>query len=752
MRDAGNYSPGYDLDAMKAALEAEGSAFTLFGGEPLLMNLEDLEEILRWGHEKFGWTGIQTNGSLITEHHLRLFKTYNVSVGLSVDGPEELNDSRWAGSVEKTREATAASMNAISALCEAGLRPSLIITLYRGNASRERLPRLLAWIQEMDAKRIPQMRVHLLEVDHAEVRSQMLLTEEETIYACFKLMDLELKTLKLDLFEDMEKLLAGASTDVSCIWGACDPLTTPAVQAVNGLGGRSNCSRTNKDGVDWVKAPTHGSERYRVLYNTPYEDGGCQGCKYFFACKGQCYSDDTEVLTQRGFTLFSELQPSDMLATCDNNGYMSYAKPTRLIRYPFIGGMLHFLSSGYDLLVTPDHPMMVWDKDNNIVECRADQVSSNLGLRLKKNAIWTGVESQHHTLTIPIVVRGKEWCTPIVESVPMDLWLEFLGWFVSEGSTNRCPQARGWMYRTSVHQKDKKVIERVCSLLTEMGFNPHIRNNPIWCVSLQTRQAYEELAPLGKALTKCVPNYVKTLSTRQIKIFLDALFSGDGSSRKANRARDGEMRWECYYTSSRQLVDDVQELLLKCGLSSTVKTRSMAQSNIARAARGTWACTSDAYELFVRHVQQEPIVTTPSIEPYQGEVFDVTMPDSPTIYVRRNGKTVWGHNCPGTAIDGDWRNRSEQCLIFYNVFERIENRMLFLGQKPISADLPRRQLLEQRLLEDWDQRDGTPSTGNSHGDHWDAPEGFAHVDDGFTVHGDAGVTVTHGDVPHGDSI
>ncbi len=31
--------------------------------------------------------------------------------------------------------------------------------------------------------------------------------------------------------------------------------------------------------------------------------------------------------------------------------------------------------------------------------------------------------------------------------------------------------------------------------------------------------------------------------------------------------------------------------------------------------------------------------------------------------------------CPGTALDGDWRNRSEQCDVYYGLYAHIENRL-----------------------------------------------------------------------------
>src|SRR5262249_31801659 len=115
-RDAGNVLQSYDLEKIKLAVETEGGGFTLFGGGALMVPEKDLEELWSWGLEKYGKNGIQTNGSLINDNHIRMFKQYKVHVGISVDGPGELNDVRWAGSLERTRELTAKTHQAIERL------------------------------------------------------------------------------------------------------------------------------------------------------------------------------------------------------------------------------------------------------------------------------------------------------------------------------------------------------------------------------------------------------------------------------------------------------------------------------------------------------------------------------------------------------------------------------------------------------------------------------------------------------------
>src|SRR5262249_38250293 len=65
-----------------------------------------------------------------------------------------------------------------------------------------------------------------------------------------------------------------------------DPYTTAAVHGVDGQGGRSNCGRTNNDGVAYQKGDVAGKERYLALYLTPQAYGGCAECRFFVPCGG----------------------------------------------------------------------------------------------------------------------------------------------------------------------------------------------------------------------------------------------------------------------------------------------------------------------------------------------------------------------------------------------------------------------------------------------------------------------------------
>ena len=291
-RAAGAIGGEYDVDAMLKAVEQHGQPFILFGGEPLLTKIDDLETLWAYGLDHFGTNGVQTNGTLITDAHIDLFRRYKVHVGFSIDGPGELNDVRAAGTLQQTREATEKSQAALERLLAEAIPCSLIVTLHRGNAMPEKfLPRLITWLETLSVRGLRTVRVHFLETEAETVNAgaRLALTPAQLQAALEALDQLDHRTpLEFDLFRDVNRLLMGQDEKVSCVWRGCDPYTTAAVQGIRGDGTASNCPRTNKDGVDWQKADQPGYERTLVLAQTPHEDGGCQGCRFLLQCRGYC--------------------------------------------------------------------------------------------------------------------------------------------------------------------------------------------------------------------------------------------------------------------------------------------------------------------------------------------------------------------------------------------------------------------------------------------------------------------------------
>jgi uncharacterized protein len=278
MRIAGNHAPSAKLARATEVLAGLQQPFTLFGGEPLLTSVPELDQYFAIGYEKFKSNSIQTNGLLIGDAHIDLFKRYNVHVGLSLDGPGKLNSPRC--DIADTERI----LYNIRRLYKERINWSLIVTIHRENATR--IDRLCEFLDEMEQLGARGINLHNLELDYKA--HEIALSPEENFNTFCALYGVS-KESKVDWhpFVDIKNLLT-RSGPANCVWNACDPLTTPAVQGVGADGNLYNCGRTNKEGVDWLKSSYHSSERYLALYHTPQEHGGCKDCRYFFACKGHC--------------------------------------------------------------------------------------------------------------------------------------------------------------------------------------------------------------------------------------------------------------------------------------------------------------------------------------------------------------------------------------------------------------------------------------------------------------------------------
>lgn len=315
------------LRALKDSVDGAGKPVSnywlLFGGEPLAgLPLSELEDILRIGYEQRGYTGIQTNGSLITERHIDLFHKYQTGIGISIDGPGELNDARSVTDLAHTRAATARTEAAIDALIRRAddtgntrLIPAFIVSLHRLNASPERLPTLKTWFRRLSDRGVRNCRLHFLDLDYQA--PEIALGSAELLDACLELWSLHDELpLKFDVFTDVLTLLrigasghagvgsSGYNENPSCVWHGCDPWNTSAVEAIMGDGTSAQCGRgCGNDGKNWLPAYGMGvpsvnrasgakgqrfHERQLSLYVTPQEHGGCQGCRFWLFCLGQC--------------------------------------------------------------------------------------------------------------------------------------------------------------------------------------------------------------------------------------------------------------------------------------------------------------------------------------------------------------------------------------------------------------------------------------------------------------------------------
>lgn len=299
MRQSGNVraTNKYDLDLMMEIADKSGESlkngYTLFGGEALLLPKKDLEKVFKASYEKYKGSSVQTNGTLIDNDHIEMFKKYNVYVGVSFDGPNELNSLRVPLSKKQSvSELTNKTIENLQLLSRNNIPVGIIVTLHKMNGTKEQLPRLMNFMRWLGDIGIKGGNIHLMEVDTPEGRMHSL-NENENEYAFLQLakfLDLpENQDLQYLPFTEMELMQNSDNETAGCVWKSCDPLNTESVFGIEGNGQLSNCGMVNKEGIEWTKATgDQNGLRDFILYQTPQEHGGCKDCPFFIMCNGYC--------------------------------------------------------------------------------------------------------------------------------------------------------------------------------------------------------------------------------------------------------------------------------------------------------------------------------------------------------------------------------------------------------------------------------------------------------------------------------
>ncbi len=371
-----------------------------------------------------------------------------------------------------------------------------------------------------------------------------------------------------------------------------------------------------------------------------------------------CYDDKTEVLTKEGWKYFTEISNKDKFATINpNSNLLEYQHPTKIVHFRHHKKMLSIQNQSTDLVVTLDHNMFGQEanafrnpkKKGDWSFVKAKDLPNQFVS--PRSAQWKGKEVT--TFVLPSVQKGHYDGKKVVYSntsaikISMNDWVAFFGLWLGDGWTN----SNGYATGIAQSKRDKMlVIEKV---LRKLPFRFRKVKTGWVC---DNKQLWNYLSPIGRSLTKYIPADCKELCPRQLKILFDHMCICDG-----NKQKNG---FRIYYTSSKKLADDVQEILLKLGKVGMIKVR---KARPAKMGNRKFKVVHDNYEIIERIKKTVAWLDQrdTSIISYSGSVHCVTLPNH-TLYVRRNGKPVW---CGNTAMFWSGPNK-----LFNMTLKRMEQK------------------------------------------------------------------------------
>ena len=352
-----------------------------------------------------------------------------------------------------------------------------------------------------------------------------------------------------------------------------------------------------------------------------------------------CFDEQTQLLSQDGWLPVAEVKVGTVLATVNlDTDELEYQAAISIVARPHSGDMVSIKGRSIDLLVTPNHRMIVDRTNPPGPQSIAMAKDMTIWHRLKRTASWRGAPADAYEL--------KENDREPAKHVEAGDWMEFLGWFVAEGHMK---QVTSGCWKVVISQNPGEKHERIADLLTRMAIKYRVDGGRQF--SIFSRQIFEELTDCygpgqGRGCyRKRVPRVVKDASTPLIERFVDAAILGDGWQQNGSRT---------YATTSGRLADDMQELFLKIGAGSTQKERPPKPCKI-RGGNSKTVPQFHVSELktkmaLLRDSSNKPLF---SVSQFDGMVYCATVSNG-TLVARRNGKVLIVGNCEAMAYAGGY--------------------------------------------------------------------------------------------------
>ncbi|KKN98987.1 hypothetical protein LCGC14_0142320 [marine sediment metagenome] len=332
-----------------------------------------------------------------------------------------------------------------------------------------------------------------------------------------------------------------------------------------------------------------------------------------------CYDEETEVLTSDGWKYFRDICDKDLFATRSVDGKLEYQPASNFTTYLHKGKMYRVEGKGVDLLVTPNHSMLVCKtttkqgrKRENFDLIRADELNDSSHAYIK-TADW---KIRHQT-----------------DDMSCNHY-KLLGFAIGDGSSQ--PNSR----QVKFHLYKERKISFLKGLCESLNLPIREGQDGNFAVTLSTDAEVRVFRDMyTEDRNKQIPQYLFVKSSiDQLTALYEGLIEADGSRGSHQISFD---------TTSRKLANQFQQLCLHIGLAA----------NICHEYEGTQRKNSFGNKTLIRlsviRKELKPEVNkyvdcvgkTSWIDSWEGNVYCVEVPNH-TLYVRRNGKPVWcGNSC-----------------------------------------------------------------------------------------------------------
>lgn len=346
-----------------------------------------------------------------------------------------------------------------------------------------------------------------------------------------------------------------------------------------------------------------------------------------------CHDEKTEVLTEAGWQAWPNYDNKSALGTINPcSGQLEFQHPTALHSFDYDGEMYALNHRSMDCVVTPNHRMWVrlWNESQRKIEdkfvfCDIDKA----GWYMRMQAAPTGFVGTE----LKSVKVGQR-------TYSGDDFLALLALIASDGWVGGTESTRNKV-SFCCFRDDRATMVR--ELAGRLGLHDHPGRQGVWVWSdgelANWLQAKMYVGGEYRSPFKRVPDIVKVASGRQASHFLK--FYGD-------QHVEGDRR--SFYTSSSQMADDIQELVLRTGKRASICVRPPRASNF----RGRDIAAAHNEYIVTEWTSSKLSLEKKKLERfhYRGGVFCATVPNA-ILVTRRNGQVlISGNSCAAEAATG----------------------------------------------------------------------------------------------------
>ena len=333
----------------------------------------------------------------------------------------------------------------------------------------------------------------------------------------------------------------------------------------------------------------------------------------------QCLSEDTQILTPKGWKSWYEVNEGDIIYTFNLKTHELEQKSVKKVfRWFYKGKMYNLKNRNQDQLISPNHRIVrqVFNTETYVLE-PIEKV-----LKYKSPI----------PVPTPGILANKN---PDLEI--SDRKLKILAWVLSEGSIENKGSYRVSIYQSSsVHPENYKEIK---NLLEEEGLEFDVREQ----TSLGTCQHIRLLPSSSKKIhqlfgqrKKVFPSFLFKLSQRQARLFLETYIKGDGWHEKYRKR---------IVVTSKENAQALLAIAALAGYNANIRIRKT--SGISKKTQYLLTLTQSKHD----YIQQIKEID------YQGVIWSVNT-DNETVIAQRKGQVFITGNSPFTNITLDLRPSS----------------------------------------------------------------------------------------------